>query len=191
MEIILASASPRREELLRQVDCKFSIITSDIVEDNEQDMPPAELAVLHASAKALDVASKHNGPEALVIGADTIVVLDNRVYGKPRDEKDAERMLHELQGQEHQVISGVAVVYKGEIWTDYAVTRVVLRALSAEEVKRYIATGEPLDKAGAYAIQGVGALLVEEITGSYTNVVGLPLTTLNNLLLRSAGVGLL
>lgn len=191
MEIILASASPRREELLRQVDCKFSIITSEIVEDNEQDMPPAELAVLHASAKALDVASKHNGPEALVIGADTIVVLDNRVYGKPRDEEDAERMLHELQGQEHQVISGVAVVYKGEIWTDYAVTRVVLRALSAEEVKRYIATGEPLDKAGAYAIQGVGALLVEEITGSYTNVVGLPLTTLNKLLLRSAGVGLL
>lgn len=191
MEIILASASPRREELLRQVDCKFTIRTSDIVEDNEQDMPPAELAVFHASAKAMDVASKIDNPDAAVIGADTIVVLHNRVYGKPKDADEAGRMLQELQGKEHQVISGVAVTYQGKVWTDYATTRVVLRALSPDQIRRYIATGEPLDKAGAYAIQGVGALLVEEITGSYTNVVGLPLTTLNDLLLRSAGVGLL
>ncbi|HMM22804.1 MAG TPA: Maf family protein [Selenomonadales bacterium] len=191
MEIILASASPRREELLRQIDCKFTIITSDIVEDNDQDIPPEKLAVLQAKAKALDVAARKGASGALVIGADTIVVGNNRVYGKPRDEADAERMLQELQGRDHQVISGVAVVYKGEVWTDYATTRVALRPLSPGEIKRYVATGEPLDKAGAYAIQGVGALLVEEIAGSYTNVVGLPLTTLNKLLHRSVGVDLL
>jgi septum formation protein len=189
MAIVLASASPRREELLRQVGCEFAIIASEVEEDNDRGLPPVELAVAHALAKARDVAAK--APDDTVVGADTIVVLDGRVYGKPRDIADARRMLAELAGREHEVITGVAVVKGSRSWTDYAVTAVRFRAFGAEEIERYLAGGEPLGKAGAYAIQGAGALLVEGITGCYANVVGLPLVTLDKLLGRAVGVGLL
>jgi septum formation protein len=190
MAIILASASPRREALLRQIGCSFKVITSDIIEDNRQDLPPEMLAITHAEAKALDVAAK-SGCGDIVIGADTIVVLDGQVYGKPEDAADARRMLSEIAAKEHQVISAVAVVCDGRVWSDYCTTAVKIRSLTPEDIERYLATGEPMDKAGAYAIQGVGTLLVESIVGCYTNVVGLPLVTLDNLLSRSLGVGLL
>lgn len=191
MSIILASASPRRQELLTQVGCDFKVITSNIVEDNTQDLPPNELAVLQARAKALDVAAKLSAGD-IVIGADTIVILDGQVFGKPADTDDACRMLAGLSGREHQVITGVAIVESGsdKCWTDYAVTTVTIAELTKEEIARYVATGEPMDKAGAYAIQGKGALFVERINGCYTNVVGLPLTTMRNLL-EMAGVCLL
>lgn len=189
MAIILASASPRREELLRQVGCAFTVITSEVEEDNDRGLPPVELAVAHALAKARDVAAK--APEDVVVGADTIVVLDGRVYGKPRDIADARRMLAELAGREHQVITGVAVVKGDEAWTDFAVTAVRFRTFGPETIERYLSGGEPLGKAGAYAIQGAGALLVEGIAGCYANVVGLPLVTLDKLLRRAVGVGLL
>jgi septum formation protein len=165
-------------------------MTSDVEEDNAQHLPPADLTIAHAEAKAKAVAAKKAASD-IVIGADTIVVLEDKVYGKPRDNADAERMLRELSGKEHHVITGVAVVSNGKVWTDYAVTAVKLKTLSGDEIQKYIATGEPADKAGAYAIQGVGALFVERIFGCYPNVVGLPLVTLDNLLHRALGVSLL
>ncbi len=191
MSIILASASPRRQELLTQVGCDFEVITSSVIEDNTQDLPPNELAVVQAKAKAADVAGKLNSGD-IVIGADTIVVLDGQVFGKPADAYDACRMLSDLSGREHQVVTGVAIVEcgTGRSWTDFSVTTVHIAQLTKEEIERYVATGEPMDKAGAYAIQGVGALFVERINGCYTNVVGLPLATLRNLL-NMAGVYLL
>ncbi|MCX7781066.1 MAG: Maf family protein [Negativicutes bacterium] len=189
MSIILASASPRRQELLKQLGCEFTVLTSDVVEDNARDCPPAELAVSQARAKALDVAARV-GADDIVIGADTIVVLHDRVYGKPVDADDARRMLNDLSGREHHVITGVAVVCGAKVWEDFAVTAVSFAPISADEIERYIASGEPMDKAGAYAIQGLGALLVDSICGCYTNVVGLPLYTLSQLL-KKAGVRLL
>jgi septum formation protein len=189
MTIILASASPRRQDLLRQVGCEFKVIISDIVEDNNQDLAPEQLAVLHARDKAIDVSSKVSYDD-VIIGADTIVVLDGQVYGKPADIKDARQILTKLSGKDHQVITGIAVAHAGKVWTDYVVTTVKIASLGAEQIENYLATGEPMDKAGAYAIQGIGALLVEGIEGCYTNVVGLPLNKLSSVL-RRAGVTLL
>jgi len=189
MAIILASASPRRQELLKQVGCDFTVLISDIIEDNNQNLAPQQLAMLLASEKAFGVSSKVNSDD-VVIGADTIVVLDGQVYGKPMDKKDARQILTKLSGKEHQVITGIAVTRADEIWTDYVSTTVRIAIITDQQIEDYIATGEPMDKAGAYAIQGIGALIVEEIKGCYTNVVGLPLNRLSDLL-KKAGVNLL
>jgi len=189
MAIVLASASPRRQELLRQIGCEFTVMISDIVEDNDQDLAAEDLAMLQARCKAVDVSSKV-GVDDIVIGADTIVVLDGQVYGKPIDINDARQILTKLSGRQHQVITGIAVAHAGKIWTDYVVTSVGFGNISRQQIENYLATGEPMDKAGAYAIQGVGALLVEAINGCYTNVVGLPLNKLSEVL-GKAGVTLL
>lgn len=189
MTVVLASASPRRKQLLEQVGCQFSIITSDIDEDNNLSMAPEELAMHHALCKARDVAVKA-GCDAVVIGADTVVVLEGKVFGKPSDSVDAKRMLFSLSGRKHFVITGIAVVRADKVWTDFTKTEVTIKDLTDEEIDRYIATGEPSDKAGAYAIQGIGALFVERIKGCYTNVVGLPLNNLAKLL-KKAGIELL
>ncbi len=189
MTIILASASPRRQELLRQVGCEFTVMLSHIVEDNNLDVLPQELAVLHAKEKALDVAARAHAND-VVIGADTIVVLNGRVYGKPVDKKDARNILTALAGKEHQVMTGIAVVKAGKLWTDVVITKVKIGKLEPVEIESYLATGEPMDKAGAYGIQGIGALLVEDIQGCYTNVVGLPLKKTAELL-KKAGISLL
>ena len=189
MAIILASASPRRQELLRQVGCDFSVIISDIIEDNNQDLLPQDLAMLQAKDKAVDVASKVSQDD-VVIGADTIVVFNDKVYGKPRDIQDARQILTSLSGNEHQVITGIAVVCNGKSWTDFVVTTVKFSNVTPKEIEKYLETGEPMDKAGAYAIQGIGALMVEGIHGCYTNVVGLPLNKLSDVL-KKAGVTLL
>lgn len=189
VNIILASASPRRRELLNQVGCQFSVITSDVVEDNTLDMSPSELVSLQAKDKALDVAAKI-APESVVIGADTIVALDGQVFGKPENKEDARCMLRRLAGKEHEVITGVAVVRGTKVWVEHVITKVRIKNLADEEIDHYIATGEPMDKAGAYGIQGIGALLVEEISGCYANVVGLPLQRLSQML-KKAGVQLL
>jgi len=188
--IILASASPRRQELLQQIGCTFKVVTSSVAEDHDPNLSPAELALSLAAAKALDVAKK-TATDDVVIGADTIVVMDGQVYGKPADAADARRMLSELAGRRHQVITGIAVVAAGKVWTDFAVTAVKFRELTRDEIERYVASGESRDKAGGYAIQGIGALLVEGITGCYANVVGLPLVTLDKLLRQALGVSLL
>ena len=187
-EIILASASPRRADLLRQIGLPFRVAPSAVDEDEHissaAEAGPAELATRLALAKAQAVARELG--RGLVIGADTVVVCDEAVLGKPRDAVEAQAFLLRLSGRTHHVITGVALVEaetgRAEVAT--ATTAVRMRAFGAAEAAAYVATGEPMDKAGGYAVQGRGALLVAAIGGEYSNVVGLPLVTLAELLGR-------
>jgi septum formation protein len=187
-DIILASASPRRAALLAQIGLPFRVHPSTLDEEGGTAEvgreAPDVVACRLARAKAEDVAAQVT--RGLIIGADTIVICEGRIFGKPRDGAEARDMLLRLAGRTHQVVTGVAVVEAetGRVEVDAAVTAVTMRALASTEAAAYVATGEPLDKAGAYAIQGRGALLVEWIQGDYSNVVGLPLPTLARLLRR-------
>lgn len=186
-EIILASASPRRAALLEQIGLRFRTQPSALGDNGEalQAGEKAEAYVCRlALAKAEDVAAHLS--RGLVIGADTVVACDDRLLGKPRDRDEAQAFLLALAGRTHQVISGVALVdvATGQAEVGAAMTDVTMRRFDAREAARYVATGEPMDKAGAYGIQGRGALLVEAIQGDYFNVVGLPLTLLAALLRR-------
>lgn len=178
--LILASASPRRAELLRQVGVEFEVRVSDVAEDGaEAGIAPADVAALHARQKALEVAA--SAPGRLVLGADTVVVLDGRVLEKPRDEDEARAMLAALSGRTHEVITAVAFARRdgaeAEVLAeDYVSTLVEFRELTNAEIETYVASAEPMDKAGAYGIQGRGAVLVKGIHGCYSNVVGLPLS---------------
>lgn len=182
MELILASESPRREMLLRQIGLKFQVEASGADENVPEGSSARELAEKLAVDKARLVASHRDS--GLVIGADTVVVLDGRALGKPVDDAEAAEMLRSLSGREHQVITGVAVVdaSSGQTRSDAVVTGVTFAPLSEDVIGRYVATGEPMDKAGAYGIQGFAALLIERIDGCYFNVVGLPLRRLAELL---------
>lgn len=179
--LILASGSPRRKELLARTGRTFRVVVSDADEIAPKDMAPVDVAMHNARAKALAVASGQPA-SATVIGADTIVVLDGRIFGKPLDERDAHRMLRELSGKTHQVITGVALAHEGQCETFTEVTDVCFRELSDEEITAYVATGEPLDKAGAYGIQGAAGAFVDYIEGDYDNVVGLPVARLERTL---------
>ncbi|HEY8465083.1 MAG TPA: Maf family protein [Bacillota bacterium] len=175
-QLILASASPRRAELLRQIGLNFKIVVSNVSEDlPPQTTTPEQLVVALALAKAKAAADRVR--EGVIIGADTVVLLGNQVLGKPASPAEAATMLKALSGKRHQVFTGIAIFepVTGKLATDYAMTEVVLRPLAPAEIQAYVATGEPLDKAGAYGIQGLGAVLVERIEGCYFNVVGLPL----------------
>ncbi len=182
MELVLASESPRREMLLRQIGLDFRVEASGADENVPEGSSPLDMAENLALEKARLVAS--NRDSGLVIGADTVVVLDGRALGKPADSGEATEMLRALSGREHQVITGIAVVdaSSGEAKSDAVVTGVRFARLSEDVIARYVATGEPMDKAGAYGIQGFGALLIERIDGCYFNVVGLPLRRLAELL---------
>ena len=180
--IVLASASPRRSELLRQIGIDFKVISSEVEEVFDQSLLPEELVQKLSFQKADDVAGKLQkiGRETcLVIGADTIV-LGEKVLGKPCDRLQAYSMLKSLSGRWHDVITGVTIIdtASNKAISSFERTKVKMRDLSDREIDAYIATGEPMDKAGAYGIQGVGAVLVERIEGCYFNVVGLPLTRL-------------
>lgn len=178
-KIVLASASPRRRELLSQLGLKFEVRVSSVKERKGED--PVEAAEQAAISKASEVAGRT--PEAVVIGADTVVVVDGEILGKPASASEAEEMLRKLSGKAHQVITGVAVVdSSGRRMVDHEITTVFFAPLSEEEVRAYIESGEGHDKAGAYAIQGLGALFIPRIEGSYTNVVGLPLAKLYEML---------
>ena len=176
--LILASASPRRAELLRDLGVQFAVEPSYATELDSDHLTAWELAQLNAHRKARSVAKQH--PDALVLGADTVVVLGTALYGKPRDRKDAARMLGELEGRTHQVLTGICLIQLREHRERLLAERtdVRFRPLSQADIKRYLDRIDPLDKAGAYAIQEFGELLVEEISGSYTNVVGLPVERL-------------
>jgi septum formation protein len=180
--IILASSSPRRIELLRSLGLKFNVVESGIEEASTHLVPVGELVERNALRKAQEVAKRFSA--GLVIGADTVVWLEGKIFGKPKHIEDANRMLRELAGKTHQVYSGVAVlrVEDAEVKTAHAITDVTFRPLSDEQTARYLEMIDPLDKAGAYAIQGPGGVIVEKICGCYYNVVGLPLTVLDHLL---------
>ena len=183
MALILASKSPRRRELLAQMGLTdFEIHPAVGEELAEPGLTPPELVQALALHKAREVAEKFAQPGDLVIGADTIVVLDDQVLGKPHDEAHALEMLTALAGREHHVYTGVAVLQDGRELAQVEDTAVWFRDASQAELNRYIATGEPMDKAGAYGNQGRGGLLVSRIEGDYTNVVGLPIVRLAGML---------
>ncbi|MEK5239296.1 Maf family protein [Paenibacillus sp. FSL L8-0470] len=184
--IILASGSPRRRELLSLLGLPFEVISSDADESTPPEFTPEMIVRSLALRKAEAVVPAAGKRNAVIVGSDTIVVLDDKVLGKPVDEQDSRVMLGLLQGKTHQVYTGVACIGlpEGKILVEHRVTSVTMRALSEEEISAYIATGEPADKAGSYAIQGLGATLVEKIEGCYFNVVGLPLSLLERMLSR-------
>jgi septum formation protein len=182
--LILASASPRRAELLRQLNLDFEVIVSNAPEEIPAGpVNPGQL-VMNLAARKVREAAANTGPDALLIGADTVVVLDDRILGKPADSAAAMRMLADLSGKRHRVFTGLALYQPltDRLIRDYVMTEVSLRELSRAEITAYVRTGEPLDKAGAYGIQGLGAALVEGINGCYFNVVGLPLSKLVTML---------
>ena len=183
MQVILASASPRRQALLQQIGIEPVVRPAAFDEVGGRAELAHEVALANAKGKC-DAVYSVVGDELPVVAADTIVVIDNVILGKPHDEKEAEAMLSRLSGRTHQVMTGVAVHYKGQQLAEVCVTDVTFRSLTAAEIADYIATKEPLDKAGAYGIQGRGAVLVEKINGCYNNVVGLPLTMLHEMLRR-------
>ena len=173
-QIILASASPRREHLLREMGLRFIVVRPDGVEESLAGAAPDVLAMQNAQRKARAVAGRH--PESMVIGADTIVVLNGKPFGKPRDTGEAQDMLGQLAGQRHEVITGVCLLHRplDTELTFADTTRVWMRPLSGLQIAEYLGKVNPLDKAGAYAIQEHGGGIVERIEGSYHNVMGLP-----------------
>lgn len=182
MNIILASASPRRKEILGNTNVKFDIIKSEIDETIIDNETPKQAVMRLAFEKCIDIASKHQ--DDLVIGADTVVALDDIILGKPKDEEEAYKMLKLLSNKTHQVTTGISLINldANKKVVDYVVSNVKFKNLSDQDIKDYIQTNESLDKAGAYGIQGYGALLVEEIQGDYFNIVGLPISRLSDLL---------
>ena len=178
--IILASASPRRRELLRQAGVEFRVVSSDAPEIHDDYLTARETAQLNAYRKARAVAKKF--PDALVLGADTLVTLDTKLFGKPASLEEAYQMLELLQGRTHQVVTAICLLnlrsHQQKVFTE--TTSVTFRPLDAVKIRRYLNKVNPLDKAGAYGIQEEGDLIVEKVSGSYSNVVGLPVEKLMN-----------
>lgn len=190
-KIILASASPRRQELIGRLIPDFKVMTDDSPEEVIMGEKPEETVKRLAKQKAENIAGEITD-DAVVIAADTMVALDGQVLGKPCDEKEAYNMLKMLSGNTHQVYTGVAVIdtKSGKIINEYETTGVKFRTLLDDEIKAYIKSGEPMDKAGAYGIQELGALFIQGIEGDYFNVVGLPLCRLGRIL-KEMGIDLL
>jgi nucleoside triphosphate pyrophosphatase len=174
--LVLASASPRRQELLRNAGIPFDVQPAHIPENPCPGEQAKDFAERLAREKALAVAKQR--PRDVVLGADTVVVVDGQILGKPTDSADAARMLRMLSGREHQVITGVCVVANGQSSVASETTAVTMSEISENEIADYVATGEPMDKAGAYAIQGVASRWIPRIEGDYSNVVGLPVALL-------------
>lgn len=194
-EFVLASASPRRKELLEVMGLKFDIVVSNADESSvSADVPVGiyvqELALLKASATAKHLLKRK---KAVVISADTVVTLDGEILGKPSNEEEAERMLSRLSGRAHEVYTGYCVmrVSDGKTVCSSVRTTVMFKNLSKETIRRYIASGEPMDKAGAYGIQGLGSMLVKGIDGDYFNVVGLPVAALCDTLEEEFNINIL
>jgi septum formation protein len=179
-KLILASRSPRRSELLQSLGLKFEVSPSKVEEITDPEQTPEQNATNIARDKARWVARQN--PDSYVLGADTMVVLDQEIIGQPTDEEDARRILTKLKGKQHRVITGVVLITpKAREYETAVISTVSIKSVSENEIQSYIETGEPLDKAGAYAIQGTGSFLVESWEGSYSNIVGLPLEALTGL----------
>lgn len=177
--VVLASSSPRRKEILEKFNLNPIVVNSKYIEKENFGENPIQVTMSLAFNKALSVSGNYK--DDIVIGADTIVVYNNTILGKPKDEQDAYRILDLLSGNTHEVITGISLIHENKNIKiiDYAKTKVTFRKLDSKRILNYIKTGEPLDKAGAYGIQGLGAILVEKIDGCYSNVVGLPLTKID------------
>ena len=186
MRIILASQSPRRRELLERMGIsQFDVIPAKGEERSDPNLTPEQLVEELSRQKAAEIAADH--PDALIIAADTVVAVDGSVLGKPHSHEDAQDMLKRLSGREHTVYSGLTVCWQGRSATQHEATAVRFRPLSQADIANYVSTGEPMDKAGSYGIQGYGCTLVEGITGDYYNVMGLPVCRLSAIL---AGFGI-
>lgn len=173
--LVLASGSPRRRDLISQLGIAFMVEVSDVDESLLPGETPSQHTVRLARSKAETIARRH--PEQWVLGADTTVIVDDQFLGKPADEQEACAMLAQISGRWHTVVTGYCLLNEAQQrnYTGYAESKVFIRPLSEAQIRAYVHTGEPMDKAGAYAIQGIGASLVLKVEGSYTNVVGLPL----------------
>ncbi|TSA24507.1 septum formation inhibitor Maf [bacterium] len=170
--IILASRSPRRAFLLEQVGLHFEQIPSHI-EENLNGMLPEEFVLYYSREKAEEVQKSH--PDSLIIGADTIVVLDNMIIGKPQNDEESFQILKKLSGKCHEVLTGVSILFHDSQISDIAKTKVYFKQISDEDIREYVFTGEPMDKAGAYGIQGFGSQFIDKIEGCYFNVMGFPI----------------
>lgn len=181
-KLILASSSPRRREILSLAGYSFDVVSSSAEEISPGVLPPEETVVKNALTKAADIASRPENRGKTVIGADTLVFSAGKTLGKPHDEAEAAEMLSALSGKTHTVFTGYAVITGGESKSGYCRTDVKFRELTHAEIERYIRTGEPMDKAGAYGVQGYGCVLVESLCGDYFNVMGLPVSMLYGIL---------
>lgn len=192
-KIILASASPRRKELLEQVGAEFEIIPA-VGEEIITDSRPQQAVLGLSAQKAAEVAAKVQG-DAIVLGADTVVAFGDKILGKPKDEMDAEQMLSMLSGNTHSVYTGVSIVVKqsgqSRAYSFYEETEVTMYPLSKQQILSYIRTGEPMDKAGSYGIQGRGAVFIEKIQGDYNNVVGLPIARVFRTIEEACGLSVM
>ena len=183
-KIILASGSPQRKKLLKIIGLDFKIEKSNYKEDMSEKIPAPKLAQKLALGKAQDVAKKHKN--AIIIGADSFVVFGKEFLGKPHTSQKAREMLKKISNKKHQLITGIAIIdtKKNKTFTDYEITKVWMKKLTDKEIENYVKTGEPLDKAGGYAIQKLGCILIEKINGGYTNVIGLPINKVHEHLLK-------
>jgi septum formation protein len=188
-KIILASQSPRRRYLLERAGLQFAVIPSRLDEASVNAETPDDYVRELAQAKAMDIARMH--PDSWIIGADTVVVAESRILGKPDSTAQARDMLRRLSGRMHQVLTGYCIcrLTGNRLFSDVVRTDVLFKTLTDDEIEWYIRTGEPFDKAGAYAIQGIGTFLVKRINGSYTNVVGLPVCEVVEFLIREQVIG--
>ena len=189
-EVILASASPRRKELLEKIGLRFKVEPSNYEEDIPSELEPHELAQKISLEKAKVVASKHQN--VIVIAADTFIVFGGQILGKPHTENEARKMLEAISGKSHSVITGFSIIdtSKNKTLSKSVETKIYVRKLTLAEIDAYVKSKEPLDKAGAYAIQGLGAVFVEKIEGDYFNVIGLPLSALTEAL-KEFGINIL
>ena len=179
MRIILASGSPRRRELLAMAGFSFEVLPSDVDETADPKLPADELVALLSERKALHLNDMLKDDSTVIIAADTVVAIDGLILGKPADEDDAFNKLSRLQGRPHMVFTGVTLLSRKRHETFVESSKVFMRKLNEKEIRDYIATGEPADKAGAYAIQGLGSMLIEKLEGDFYTIVGLPLCRLN------------
>ncbi len=180
MKVILASASLRRKEILEMLGIDFSVVIAD-TDENCDCKDPAKLVETLSYRKAKAVAEKFD-KDTLVIGSDTVVFVNGEILGKPKDKADADRMLHLLSGKTHKVLTGVTLLYNGQVRTAHCVTEVTFQQMSESEMEDYISGNEPYDKAGAYAVQGLAARYISGINGCYWNVVGFPVNLFFNML---------
>lgn len=194
--LVLASNSPRRKDLLKNLGLNFEVMPSNVDESFDPKLPPAEVVTILAEAKAREIGRRLNqtgtSQPTIIVGSDTLVVLDNKIFGQPKSQLEAVQMLKQLSGRQHTVYTAVSLLKLPEQTTSTACdsSKVFLRHLQPAEIEAYVQTGEPMDKAGAYALQGIGAALVEKVEGCVTNIIGLPVPVVVRLL-RESGVKIL